>query len=81
MIHVTLPFHGSLEITLVSLLVKVFFFLFMLGVQVSSNCRTMLLCCRKPIYGTPIAFDENEESDSALSQLQSSSHQKSVVSF
>ncbi|KAM3746763.1 hypothetical protein ACB098_06G225500 [Castanea mollissima] len=36
---------------------------------------------RKPVYGKPIAFDENEESDTALSQLQSSTHPKSVVSF
>ncbi|KAL5571334.1 hypothetical protein UlMin_020931 [Ulmus minor] len=34
---------------------------------------------RKDIYGKPLAFDENEESDTALSQLQSS-HTKSVVS-
>ncbi|KAM3746769.1 hypothetical protein ACB098_06G225900 [Castanea mollissima] len=34
-----------------------------------------------PVYGKPIAFDENEESDTALSQLQSSTHPKSVVSF
>uniref|UniRef100_A0A2N9FU50 Protein JASON n=1 Tax=Fagus sylvatica TaxID=28930 RepID=A0A2N9FU50_FAGSY len=36
---------------------------------------------RKNIDGKPIAFDENEESDTALSQLQSSNHPKSVVSF
>lgn len=36
---------------------------------------------RKDIYGKPIAFDENEENDTALSQLQSSAHPKSVVSF
>ncbi|XP_023894470.2 protein JASON isoform X3 [Quercus suber] len=36
---------------------------------------------RKPVYGKPIAFDENEESDTALSQLQASTHPKSVVSF
>lgn len=36
---------------------------------------------RKDIYGKPIAFDENEETDTALSQLQSSTHPKSVVSF
>ncbi|XP_024180319.1 protein JASON isoform X5 [Rosa chinensis] len=36
---------------------------------------------RKNIGGMPIVFDENEESDTALSQLQSSSQPKSVVSF
>ncbi|KAM5580103.1 protein JASON [Rosa sericea] len=36
---------------------------------------------RKNIEGMPIVFDENEESDTALSQLQSSSQPKSVVSF
>lgn len=39
------------------------------------------LVCRKHIEGMPIVFDENEESDTALSQLQSSSQPKSVVSF
>ncbi|XP_048328258.2 protein JASON [Ziziphus jujuba] len=34
---------------------------------------------RKHAFGNPIVFDENEESDTALSQLQSSSHPKSVV--
>ncbi|KAK7824052.1 protein jason [Quercus suber] len=33
---------------------------------------------RKPVYGKPIAFDENEESDTALSQLQSSTHPNGV---
>ncbi|KAK9285438.1 hypothetical protein L1049_024631 [Liquidambar formosana] len=36
---------------------------------------------RKDINGTPIVFDENEESDTAVSQLQSLTHPKSVVSF
>ncbi|XP_050382565.1 protein JASON [Argentina anserina] len=36
---------------------------------------------RKNIEGMPMVFDENEESDTALSQLQSSSQPKSVVSF
>jgi hypothetical protein len=36
---------------------------------------------RKDICGKPIAFDENEESDTALSQLKSSTHTQSVVSF
>ncbi|XP_009356597.2 protein JASON isoform X2 [Pyrus x bretschneideri] len=36
---------------------------------------------RKNIEGKPIVFDENDESDTALSQLQSSSQPKSVVSF
>ncbi|PQQ10268.1 protein JASON isoform X1 [Prunus yedoensis var. nudiflora] len=36
---------------------------------------------RKHIEGKPIVFDETEESDTALSQLQSSSQPKSVVSF
>ncbi|KAL7215640.1 hypothetical protein ACSBR1_027733 [Camellia fascicularis] len=37
---------------------------------------------RKPINGTPpIAFEETEESDTAISQLQSSTHAKPVVSF
>uniref|UniRef100_A0A5B7BDI4 Protein JASON n=1 Tax=Davidia involucrata TaxID=16924 RepID=A0A5B7BDI4_DAVIN len=37
---------------------------------------------RKHINGTPpVDFDENEESDTALSQLQSSTHLKPVVSF
>ncbi|GAU32905.1 hypothetical protein TSUD_152650 [Trifolium subterraneum] len=36
---------------------------------------------RKDICGKPIAFDENEESDTALSQLKSSTHAQSVVSF
>lgn len=35
---------------------------------------------RKPISGPPIMFDENEESDTALSQLHSSRHPKSLVS-
>ncbi|KAI8007372.1 Protein JASON [Camellia lanceoleosa] len=36
---------------------------------------------RKPINGTPpIAFEETEESDTAISQLQSSTHAKPVVS-
>lgn len=39
--------------------------------------------CRKQISGTPsIEFNETEESDTALSQLQqSSAHYKSVISF
>ncbi|KAM1919911.1 hypothetical protein ACFX15_023791 [Malus domestica] len=36
---------------------------------------------RKNMEGKPIVFDENDESDTALSQLQTSSHPKSVVSF
>ncbi|XP_027339813.1 protein JASON-like [Abrus precatorius] len=36
---------------------------------------------RKDACGQPIPFDENEESDTALSQLQSSNHPQSVVSF
>ncbi|KAE9598442.1 hypothetical protein Lal_00031394 [Lupinus albus] len=36
---------------------------------------------RKDIYVKPIVFDENEESDTALSQLQSSTHRQSVMSF
>ncbi|XP_045824882.1 protein JASON isoform X1 [Trifolium pratense] len=36
---------------------------------------------RKDICGKPIAFDENEESDTALSQLKPSTHTQSVVSF
>ncbi|XP_041005953.1 protein JASON-like [Juglans microcarpa x Juglans regia] len=36
---------------------------------------------KKDIYGKPVAFDENDESDTALSQLQSSAQPKSVVSF
>ncbi|CAK8565472.1 unnamed protein product [Lathyrus sativus] len=36
---------------------------------------------RKDICGKPIAFDENEESDTALSQMKSSTHPQSVVSF
>ncbi|KAF7833473.1 protein JASON [Senna tora] len=36
---------------------------------------------RKNVCGKPIAFDDNEESDTALSQLQSSTHPQSVVSF
>ncbi|KAK7304977.1 hypothetical protein VNO77_42874 [Canavalia gladiata] len=36
---------------------------------------------RKDACGKLIPFDENEESDTALSQLQSSSHPQSVVSF
>lgn len=35
---------------------------------------------RQPIQGKPIIFDENDESDTALSQLQSSPQPKSVVS-
>lgn len=36
---------------------------------------------RKPISGRPIVFDECEESDTALSRLQTSTQAKSVVSF
>ncbi|KAJ9685987.1 hypothetical protein PVL29_015059 [Vitis rotundifolia] len=36
---------------------------------------------RKQVDGKPINFEETEESDTALSQLQSRSHPKSVVSF
>ncbi|KAL2322466.1 hypothetical protein Fmac_026845 [Flemingia macrophylla] len=36
---------------------------------------------RKDVCGKSIPFDENEESDTALSQLQSSTHPQSVVSF
>ncbi|XP_062105710.1 protein JASON isoform X2 [Humulus lupulus] len=36
---------------------------------------------RQPIQGKPINFDENDENDTALSQLQSSPHPKSLVSF
>ncbi|CAL0335112.1 unnamed protein product [Lupinus luteus] len=36
---------------------------------------------RKDICAKPIAFDENEESDTALSQLQSSTNPQSVMSF
>ncbi|XP_004499969.1 protein JASON-like isoform X2 [Cicer arietinum] len=36
---------------------------------------------RKDVCGKPIAFDESEESDTALSQLKSSTHSQSVVSF
>ncbi|RZB99622.1 Protein JASON isoform B [Glycine soja] len=36
---------------------------------------------RKDTCGKSIPFDENEESDTALSQLQSSTHPQSVVSF
>ncbi|KAJ6920414.1 protein JASON-like isoform X2 [Populus alba x Populus x berolinensis] len=36
---------------------------------------------RKPISGGPIVFDECEESDTALSRLQTSTQAKSVVSF
>nr|XP_007146236.1 hypothetical protein PHAVU_006G023700g [Phaseolus vulgaris]ESW18230.1 hypothetical protein PHAVU_006G023700g [Phaseolus vulgaris] len=36
---------------------------------------------RKDACGKSIPFDENEESDTALSQLQSSTHPQSVVSF
>ncbi|KAB2610865.1 hypothetical protein D8674_018897 [Pyrus ussuriensis x Pyrus communis] len=36
---------------------------------------------RKNMEGKPIVFDENDESDTALSQLQTSSQPKSVVSF
>ncbi|OIV98233.1 hypothetical protein TanjilG_09885 [Lupinus angustifolius] len=36
---------------------------------------------RKDICVKPIAFDENEESDTALSQLQSSTNPQSVMSF
>lgn len=36
---------------------------------------------RKDVRGKPIAFDESEESDTALSQLQSSAHPQSLVSF
>ncbi|KAJ7965046.1 Protein JASON [Quillaja saponaria] len=36
---------------------------------------------RKDVFGKLIAFDENEENDTALSQFQSSTHAKSVVSF
>ncbi|KAJ7960638.1 Protein JASON [Quillaja saponaria] len=36
---------------------------------------------RKNMLGKPIAFDENEENDTAISQFQSSTHTKSVVSF
>ncbi|XP_058788273.1 protein JASON-like [Vicia villosa] len=35
---------------------------------------------RKDICGKPIAFDENEESDTALSQMKPSAHPQSVVS-
>ncbi|KAI9114749.1 hypothetical protein K1719_014447 [Acacia pycnantha] len=35
----------------------------------------------KNACGKPIAFDDNEESDTALSQVQTSSHPQSVVSF
>lgn len=45
----------------------------------------VLLICwifRKPIDATtPIGFDETEESDTGLSQLQSSNNFKPVVSF
>lgn len=38
--------------------------------------------CRKPINMTPpFELNETEESDTALSHLQSSAHLKSVVSF
>lgn len=40
-----------------------------------------VLINRKNACGKLIPFDENEESDTALSQLQSSTHPKSVVSF
>ncbi|XP_028781348.1 protein JASON [Neltuma alba] len=36
---------------------------------------------RKNVCGKPIAFDDNEESDTALSQMQTSSHPQSVVTF
>ncbi|XWS30905.1 hypothetical protein CRYUN_Cryun23aG0031500 [Craigia yunnanensis] len=36
---------------------------------------------RKHVNQTPMAFDEADESDTALSQLRPSSHSKSVVSF
>ncbi|XP_030484862.2 protein JASON isoform X3 [Cannabis sativa] len=36
---------------------------------------------QQPIQGKPINFDENDESDTALSQLQPSPHPKSLVSF
>ncbi|XP_028788322.1 protein JASON [Neltuma alba] len=36
---------------------------------------------RKDVCGKPIAFDDNEESDTALSQMQTSSHPQSVVTF
>ncbi|XP_002530206.3 protein JASON isoform X2 [Ricinus communis] len=36
---------------------------------------------KKPINGRPIVFDEHDESDTALSKLQASTHSKSVVSF
>ncbi|MED6222140.1 hypothetical protein PIB30_061579 [Stylosanthes scabra] len=36
---------------------------------------------RKDLCGKPIAFNENEENDTAISQFQSSQHPQSVVSF
>ncbi|ESW09169.1 hypothetical protein PHAVU_009G106000 [Phaseolus vulgaris] len=36
---------------------------------------------RKDACGKSIPFEENEESDTSLSQLQSSTHPQSVVSF
>lgn len=40
----------------------------------------IIIAQRKDICGKPIAFDENEESDTALSHLKSSSHPQSVAS-
>ncbi|XWS36828.1 hypothetical protein CRYUN_Cryun20dG0119100 [Craigia yunnanensis] len=40
-----------------------------------------LISQRKHINQTPMAFDETDESDTALSQLRPSSHSKTVVSF
>ncbi|XVE78532.1 hypothetical protein DITRI_Ditri13aG0152700 [Diplodiscus trichospermus] len=40
-----------------------------------------LISQRKQVNQTQIAFDENDESDTAMSQLRPSSHSKSVVSF
>ncbi|XWS47474.1 hypothetical protein CRYUN_Cryun14cG0155200 [Craigia yunnanensis] len=40
-----------------------------------------LISQRKTVNQTPMAFDETDECDTALSQLRPSSHSKSVVSF